>query len=199
MWERKNIPNTGDTLQSLCGNHRNIGGKGMKRVLIVALLFCFSFAQAYEITIYGRNTCGFTTNLRNELTASNIPFSYCNIDSAGCLGAMFSVAIEFNLAPTGTVNLPVVLVINEGKRFGYIRPTVNQIMKVTNISGIYNAIGLYPNPSAGTINVGGKSELYNTLGIRIMTTDSETIDIASLLKGVYIIIIDGKPFKLIKE
>jgi len=45
----------------------------------------------------------------------------------------------------------------------------------------------------------GKSELYNTLGIRIMTTDSETIDIASLLKGVYIIIIDGKPFKLIKE
>lgn len=106
---------------------------GLYAGLIIGFIMLMSVVNlsATEITVYCRNSCGFTANLRNELTAANIPYTYCNIDSAGCLGAMFQVAIEFNLAPCGTVNLPVVLVVNDGKRYGYVRPSIADILKIT--------------------------------------------------------------------
>ncbi len=42
----------------------------MKTLLIILFLSVFSYAQAFEVTVYGRNSCGFTQALRNELAVN---------------------------------------------------------------------------------------------------------------------------------
>lgn len=171
----------------------------MKRILILALLFCFSFAKAYEITVYGRNSCGFTANLRNELTTSNIPYAYCNIDSSACLGQLFQIAIEFNLAPTGTVNLPVVLVVANGKRYGYVRPSIADILQITSSEVTRNQISVYPNPADQIITVDGDCEIYDMNGLKMIESHDRNVLVEGLKPGVYFVRIRGKMVKLIKR
>ena len=171
----------------------------MKRILMLALLFCFSFAQAYDITVYGRNSCGFTANLRNELDAAKVPYAYCNIDSSGCLGQLFQVAIEFNLAVNGQVNLPVVLVVADGYRQGYVRPTISMVLKSTDVDDVARAVALYPNPASGIIHVSGNAEVYDMTGRLLLKTWDNDVDVSGLTPGVYVVIIECKRFKLIKH
>lgn len=171
----------------------------MKRVLILALVFCFSFAQAYEITVYGRNSCGFTANLRNELDAAKVPYTYCNIDSSGCLGQLFSVALEFNLAVNGQVNLPVVLVVADGVRHGYVRPTLNTILKVTVVDDLVRGVDLYPNPASSIIHVSGDAEIYDMTGRLLLRSWDNDVDVSALPRGVYVVMIEWEAIKLIKE
>lgn len=171
----------------------------MKYLLIALLLFSCSDIEATEITVYGRNSCGFTANLRNELTAANIPYTYCNIDSAGCLGAMFSVAIEFNLAPSGTVNLPVVLVITDGKRYGYVRPSLADIMKITTVEVTRCPTIVYPNPADQFITVNGDCEIYDLTGRSVLKSHDRHISITGLPDGMYFVRVRGIMIKLIKR
>ncbi len=171
----------------------------MKRVLLLALLFCFSFVQAYEITVYGRNSCGFTANLRSELDAAKVPYSYCNIDSSGCLGQLFSVALEFNLAVNGQVNLPVVLVVFDGVRHGYVRPTIDQILKVTAIDDVKAILSVYPNPSSDIIHVSGDAEIYDLTGKCVVKSHDRHISISALPQGIYFVRVGNKTTKITKQ
>lgn len=171
----------------------------MKRVLILALMFCFSFAQAYEITVYGRNSCGFTANLRSELDAAKVPYSYCNIDSSGCLGQLFQVAIEFNLAVNGQVNLPVVLVVADGVRHGYVRPTIAMVLNATYVDDVDQAVDLYPNPASGIIHVNGDAKIYDMTGRLLLRSWDNDVDVSALPRGVYVVMIEWEAIKLIKE
>lgn len=167
--------------------------------LIAGLLMLHVALSATEITVYGRNSCGFTDNLRNELTASNIPYDYCNIDSAGCLGAMFQVAIEFNLAPSGTVNLPVVLVVVDGKRYGYVRPTLAEILKITSSEVTRSQISVYPNPADQFITVDGDCEIYDMTGMKLIESHDRNVMVEGLKPGAYLVKVRGKNIKLIKK
>ena len=172
----------------------------MKRVLILALMFCFSFAHAYDITVYGRNSCGFTANLRNELDSAKVPYTYCNIDSSGCLGQLFQVAIEFpELVVNGTVNLPVVLVVSDRVRYGYVRPTINQILKVTVVDDVVRGVDLYPNPASRIIYVSGDMKIYSVTGCLLMTSDRREVDISLLPDGVYLVKVGNQITKLLKR
>lgn len=171
----------------------------MKRILIVVLLFCFSFAQAYEITVYGRNSCGYTANLRNELEDAKVPYAYCNIDSSGCLGQLFQVAIEFNLAVNGQVNLPVVLVVADGFRQGFVRPTIAMVLKATDIDDVARTTDLYPNPASGIINVSDDAEIYDLTGVKLIESHDRNILVEGLNPGIYFVKIRGKMIKLIKN
>jgi len=128
----------------------------------------FSAIDAQQVTVYGRNSCGFTANLRNELTNAGVPYTYCNIDSAGCLGAMFQVAIEFNLTVNGTVNLPVVLVVVYGKRYGYVRPSLAMITQITAVDVTRSPTIAYPNPAGQFITVDRDCEIYDLRGLKLI-------------------------------
>lgn len=45
----------------------------MKTLLTFLFILLFSYTQAFEVTVYGRNSCGFTQALRIDLTANNVP------------------------------------------------------------------------------------------------------------------------------
>ena len=171
----------------------------MKRVLLLALLFCFSYAHAYEITVYGRNSCGFTANLRNELDAAKVPYAYCNVDSSGCLGQLFQVAIEFNLAENGQVNLPVVLVVANGYRHGFVRPTIEQILKFTAIDEVRAIPDVYPNPADEFIVVSGDCEIYDLNGLKMIESHDRNVLVEGLKPGAYLVRVRGKMVKLIKR
>lgn len=171
----------------------------MKKLILIILVFLHVTLGATEITVYGRNSCGFTANLRNELTAANIHYDYCNIDSSGCLGQLFQVAIEFNLAPTGTVNLPVVLVVNDGKRYGYVRPSLNDILKVTAIDEVRAIPDVYPNPADQFITVDGECEIYDLTGLKLIESHDRNVLVEGLKPGVYVVRVRGKMIKLIKQ
>lgn len=171
----------------------------MKKILMLALVFCFSFAQAYEITVYGRNSCGFTANFRNELDAAKVPYAYCNIDSSGCLGQLFSVAIEFNLSVNGQVNLPVVLVVADGYRQGYVRPTIATVLKATDVDDVIRSVDLYPNPASGIIHVSGDAEIYDMTGLKLIESSDRNVLVEGLKPGVYVVRVRGKMIKLIKQ
>lgn len=171
----------------------------MKQVLIATFLFCFSFAHAYEITVYGRNSCGFTANLRNELDASKVPYAYCNIDSSGCLGQLFQVAIEFNLAVNGQVNLPVVLMVADGYRQGFVRPTIAMVLKATDVDDVARPVSLYPNPASGIIHVSGDAEIYDLNGLKLIESHDRNVLVEGLKPGVYLVRVRGKMIKMIKR
>ena len=172
---------------------------GLYAGLIAGLLMVYSATASAQVTVYGRNSCGFTANLQRELTTSNIPYTYCNIDSAGCLGAMFQVAIEFNLAPNGTVNLPVVLVVTDGKRYGYVRPTIDQIMKVTAIDEVKAIPDVYPNPASDIIHVSDDAEIYDMTGMKLIESHDRNVMVEGLKPGAYLVKVRGKNIKLIKK
>lgn len=171
----------------------------MKQFLIATFLFCFSFAHAYEITVYGRNSCGFTANLRNELDAAKVPYAYCNIHSSECLGQLFQVAIEFNLAVNGQVNLPVVLVVADGYKHGFVRPTISMVLKATDIDDVARPVSLYPNPANDIIYVSGDCEIYDLNGLKLIESHDRNVFVEGLRPGVYVVKVRGKIIKLIKR
>ena len=171
----------------------------MRKIITILIILAAITAGANEITVYGRNSCGFTQNLRNELTAANIPYAYCNIDSAGCLRAMFAVAWEFNLAPSGTVNLPVVLVVVEGKRYGYVRPSLADILKITSSEVTRSQISVYPNPADQFITVMGECRIFDLTGREVLSSHNRHINISGLPQGIYFVRVGNKTTKITKR
>lgn len=171
----------------------------MKYLLTILFLLLFSYIQAFEVTVYGRNNCGFTQSLRNELATNNVAYTYCNIDSAGCLGQLYSVAIEFNLAVNGVISLPVVLVVVDGKRYGYSRPSITTILKITSSLEIEDEKLFWPNPVIDIIYAKGEFEIYNMYGILILKSHNRHISIAALSQGIYFVRVNGKTTKIIKK
>ena len=171
----------------------------MKTLLIAVLMVFALFANAYDITVYGRNSCGFTQNLRNSLTAEGIYYTYCNVDSSACLGQLFSVAVEFNLAVDGVVNLPVVLVIVNEKRYGYVRPSIATIMQITTSEVTRSPTIVYPNPADKYVTIDGDCEIYDLNGLKLIESNDRNVLVEGLKPGVYVVRVRGKMIKLIKQ
>lgn len=171
----------------------------MKTLLTILFILLFSYTQAFEVTVYGRNSCGFTQALRNELATNNVSYTYCNIDSTGCLGQLYSVAIEFNLAVDGMISLPVVLVVVDGKRYGYVRPSITTILKITSSLEVENEKLFWPNPVTDVIYAKGEFEIYNMYGILMLKSHNRHISLSLLPQGMYIIKVNNKTTKIIKK
>lgn len=164
--------------------------------LLLGLLMVAMVTSA-EVTVYGRNSCGFTANLRTQLDNEGIPYAHCKIDSAGCLGAMFGVALEFNLAVKGTVNLPVFLVVVYGKRYGYVRPSLAEILRITSVEVTRSPTIDYPNPADQFITVSGDCEIYDLTGKIVILSHDRHISISALPQGMYILKVRNKVIKFI--
>jgi glutaredoxin len=70
------------------------------------------FPAAQTVVIYGRDTCGFTSAMRERLTDEHIPFIYANIDNSFVNEEMWH-HLKKNAAagqPLHTAHLPVVLI-----------------------------------------------------------------------------------------
>lgn len=171
----------------------------MRKAMTILILLAAMLSTATEITVYGRNSCGFTANLQRELTAANIPYTYCNIDSAGCLGAMFGVVREFNLAPSGTVNLPVVLVVTNDKRYGYVRPSLADILKITSSDVTRRPTIAYPNPCDQFITVTGECRIFDLTGRMVLKSHDRHISISGLPQGIYFVRVGNKTTKITKR
>jgi hypothetical protein len=68
------------------------------------------YNQPY-IVVYGRNTCGFTTNTLKELKHSGVGFTYKNVDDKAVADALHS-RMNSSGIDTRRYNLPVVDVNN---------------------------------------------------------------------------------------
>jgi glutaredoxin len=90
------------------------------KVLFLSGVLIVSFAAIYtvifrdrifpapsQVVIYGRNSCGYTTDLRERLAATSVPFKYADIDNS-----VVHMEFEFqlNLQEARVVSLPLVLV-----------------------------------------------------------------------------------------
>ena len=64
-----------------------------------------------------------------------------------------------------------------------------------------NNLVAYPNPTKDYITVDGKGikQIYNTLGVRLLITDKNEIDLRDLKKGVYIMKLEEKSLRIIKQ
>jgi hypothetical protein len=151
----------------------------MKPTFVLMLLFMWCYSNAYTVTIYGVDNCGYTTDLRNECSKNNIQFTYCNINETKCYNELVSIVSEFNLAVDNYVNLPVVLVVVDGKRYGFVRPSVVKIKELvvtTSVQMIGNSLYLPSN-----------AEVFNLMGESITLPLHKKLDISSLVSGIYIV------------
>jgi glutaredoxin len=75
------------------------------------------FPAPTQVVIYGRDSCGYTTDLRERLAAASVPFKYASIGNS-------AVHLEFeyqlDLQEAKTVSLPLVLV--NGNKFEQPEP-----------------------------------------------------------------------------
>jgi hypothetical protein len=154
----------------------------MKTIIAIILLFVCSVCYPYEIVVYGVNSCGYTTNLRNELTAKNITFTYCDVNGMQCWYDMQKVANDFNLIVNNTVYFPIVKVVVDGVTTGLCRPLLADIVKLIGTTGIREIT--FQN---GIIHSPGKIDVYNLQGVKILHSDNQEMDISNLPKGVYVV------------
>jgi glutaredoxin-related protein len=175
----------------------------MKTLLLSIFLFISIYVNAsYVITIYGSNSCGYTSALRASLTKENIQFTYCNIEIFNCFNDMSNVVYEFKLAVKNSqgkdsVGLPVVLVVVDGVRYGFVRPstaTIKALVANTSAKELYVIV----EPLIGI--VGAKElEVYTLSGVRILSSHENYINIHSLSSGVYILRINKRTtYKFVK-
>jgi hypothetical protein len=161
------------------GLNQNLKPNNMKPTFVLMLLFMWCYSNAYTVTIYGVDNCGYTTDLRNECSKNNIQFTYCNINETKCYNELVSIVSEFNLAVDNYVNLPVVLVVVDGKRYGFVRPSVVKIKELvvtTSVQMIGNSLYLPSN-----------AEVFNLMGESITLPLHKKLDISSLVSGIYIV------------
>jgi glutaredoxin len=140
----------------------------MKAVFVLMLLFNWYCVKAYTVTIYGTATCGYTTDLRNQCTKNNVVFEFVDVNTGEGFNAMAAVVSEFSLAVDNYVDLPVVLVVVDGRRWGLVRPTVEKIKQLVGVTSVI----LYNN------KVLQESEIYDLQGQRCR---------GNLKSGVYLI------------
>jgi glutaredoxin len=170
----------------------------MKTLLLSIFLFISIYVNAsYVITIYGSNSCGYTSALRASLIKENIQFTYCDVNSNPCYAEFFSFVKEYKLDVDNYVDLPVVKIVVDGKVYGYVRPdlsTIKALIGITSSKEIYAIV----EPLIGI--VGAKElEVYNLSGVRILYSHDNEINIQSLLSGVYILRINKRTtYKFVK-
>lgn len=183
----------------------------MKKLIVISMLLClFLNAGAYSIVIYGRNSCGYTTALRNSLTANSIPFTYCNIDeSVQCVDDMFAVVSKYKLGNGTSVNLPVVYIKVDNAEYGLERPSYNDVkalIAATFANFIPYDVKVYPIPTSQYLYIEGKNirsiEILDTAGRSVMRSRQHEIDISDLVPSVYIVKVYYKAsitFRIIKQ
>ena len=153
----------------------------MRSIITILFILICSSCFAYEVTVYGVNNCGITTALRNELTAKQITFTYCDVNGGKCMTDMVKVATDNNLAIDGVIYFPIVRVTVDGKTTGLCRPAITDILKLigtTNVLSIGN--GVIHSSSKGI-------DVYNLMGVKVFHSESWEIDISSLPKGIYVV------------
>ncbi len=90
------------------------------KVLLWSGILVISFAAVYtaifrerifpapsQVVIYGRNSCGYTADLRERLVATSVPFKYADIDNSV---VRMEFEFQLNLQEARVVKLPLVLV-----------------------------------------------------------------------------------------
>jgi hypothetical protein len=155
----------------------------MKPTFVLMLLFMWCYSNAYTVTIYGVDNCGYTTDLRNECSKNNIQFTYCNVNTGTCMGDMVKVVMDNNLAVDGVIYFPIVKIVSD-KTYGLCRPSVDKIEKLIKITSIE------------MITVGSRDfDVFTLKGERIPCDNMNLLP-----TGIYIIRGKGKyeGFKFIK-
>jgi hypothetical protein len=71
----------------------------------------------------------------------------------------------------------------------------------TSVHDIDDIISIFPNPTTDylTINYEGEKEIYNMLGVKIMITNNNEIDVRDLASGVYIVRLEEENLRFIKK
>lgn len=174
---------------------------------IMALLFSMQ-AFAYEITVYGLNTCGYCSATRADLTKEGIKFIFWDVnENSSKATEMFALVRKYNLDNgTGTVLVPVVKIVVGTKEYCYVRPTIAQIKAIllTPASDIaYNNISLvfYPNPCKNILHISGGNgiKICGMDGKCILTSEESEINISCLKPGNYIVISRDSRGILVKQ
>ena len=163
----------------------------MRKILLLLFLLVSVFINAQDITVYGTNTCGYTTSLRNQLTDTKIPFTYSNIETMTVQqwNDFMKFVYDFNLAVNGSVDLPVVKVVIYGKIYAYVRPTLQMITKLTGVVDIDNEISIFPNPVDHILYIMGTNKpvrIYDLSGRLVLDTRDREIDMSRFPSGGYI-------------
>jgi len=174
----------------------------MNRLFIFLLILIALGSHAQTITIYGTNSCGYTTDLKNQLTKAKIPFTYCNIETTQCWNELVKVVNDFNLSKDGYVDLPVVKVESYNKTYAYVRPSLETLMKFTPIGIVGSRILIYPNPVENTLYILGTNKLiriYDIEGNLMLMTRDREVDISYFPTGGYIIKIESISLTFIKK
>ena len=74
---------------------------------------------------------------------------------------------------------------------------------ITPIELTTNTISVFPNPTTNLLNIIGANariEIYNTLGIKLLDLDSDSvIDISGLDNGIYFVVSGSQKTKFIKQ
>jgi glutaredoxin len=167
----------------------------MKTLLTLLLFFilisCKEDVKAtYSITIYGSNNCGYTSALKTDLAKNNIAFTYCDINTTPCSTEFYTFVKDNKLDTNNYVNLPVVKVVIQGKTYGFVRPSIETIKALIDLT---SALLIY-NSTRDLIGIQGARfiDVYNISGIRLLHSDNNYINIQSLVSGLYIMVINKK-------
>ena len=98
---------------------------------------------------------------------------------------------DFTLPIDGSVSDFVVGFENDNDEYFTLNLTFNHSStSVSNINTVNNAIILYPNPVVNTLNISGefkKAVVFNTNGKMLIETESSSIDMSKMEKGVYFV------------
>ena len=159
----------------------------MKKLLFTFFLLVGYNCYPYEITVYGSYACGYTTAMRNELTAKNITFTFCEVSTGTCMGEMLKFSTDYNLLVDGTIYYPIVKVVVDGITSGFSRPDIKKIQKLieqTIIKEVSDPRVYYDGRIIYVSDVRGV-DLYNMMGMKILHSAND-INISSLPTGIYI-------------
>jgi len=83
----------------------------------------------------------------------------------------------------------------------YMNTATTSCFTATSVHDIDDIISIFPNPTTDylTINYKGEKEIYNMLGVKIMITNNNEIDVRDLASGVYIVRLAEQNLRFIKK
>jgi hypothetical protein len=83
----------------------------------------------------------------------------------------------------------------------YMNTATTSCFTATSVHDIDDIISIFPNPTTDylTINYEGEKEIYNMLGVKIMITNNNEIDVRDLASGVYIVRLEEENLRFIKK
>ncbi len=166
-------------------------------------------AQAFAPASYStRYECAYSASGQSASDRMSNGNIYVNASSGqGGAGVMYEVDESGNIvwgpynaqSPKGfryECDYPGIIALQS-----YMNTSSTSCFNVSSINNVINELLFYPNPVSDflTINSSGLKEIYNILGVKIITSNDNEIDLSNLSSGIYTIRIDKESFNFIKQ